>query len=455
MQHRPKYHFLPEKNWMNDPNATIFFEGTHHLFYQYNPTDWHWGNLHWGHATSKDLLHWEHQPIALTPDMENKETDCYSGCSYIHNGKIELFYTSVGKEDHCQHDGSQQWVAVTEDGVRWKQIKDNPVMKIEPEFNGGKKLTEWRDPFVFQWKGKTYALVAGIVDNKYSAVHIYTSEDMRQWTYVNEFFRNNCAKEVMECPNLVVFGDKVLFIHSYWDLRVLHYYVGTINEDCQLEVYNKGDVDCGDFFASQISFDDKGRTYLWGWLREDPRRGLYTDGEWAGVQAIPRVISINEDNELVMQRLPEFENLRGEKEAITLENFSGERIFETKSNTAEIKAVIKSDEVFTIRMLASDDGREYTDVVFNPREGTYYAPMEESSLLKEVDKRPILGYFKKSENHEVAIDILLDGSVAEIFVDDNSAMALRIYPSLEGKNMSFLSKNNVEKASIEIYEIEL
>lgn len=455
MKHRPEYHYLPEKNWMNDPNATIYFEGKHHLFFQYNPTDWHWGNLHWGHATSEDLLHWEHEPVALTPDKARGETDCYSGCSYIHNGKIELFYTSVGKENHCQYDGSQQWVAVTEDGKHWKQIEENPVMRIEPEYNGGKKLTEWRDPFVFRWKGKTYALVAGVVDNKYSAVHIYTSEDMRKWTYVNEFFRNNCAEEVIECPNVVIFGDKVLFIHSYWDIRVLHYYVGTINDAMQLETYHKGEVDYGNFFASQISFDDAGRTFLWGWLREDPRRGIYTDGEWAGVQAIPRVISISEKNELVMQRLPEFDTLRREEEKVQLKDFTGEKVFQTRSGTVEIKAVIKGDGVFAFRLLDSGDGREYTDIIFNPAEGIYYAPIEESSLLKGVDKRPLFGTFPKSENHETVIDILLDNSVAEVFVGDRSTMSLRIYPTLEGQGIRFLAKDKIEEADISVYRIAL
>ena len=135
----------------------------------------------------------------------------------------------------------------------------------------------------------------------------------------------------MECPNLIVYGDKVLFIHSIWDIRVLHWFVGTITEDGKLEAYNQGSVDYGDFFASQISFDEKGRTLMWGWLREDPRRGLYTDGEWSGVQAIPRVISINEENELVQERLPEFEILRRTDEEVQLQNFTGRYEFKTVS----------------------------------------------------------------------------------------------------------------------------
>ena len=453
MKHRPEYHFLPEKNWMNDPNATIYFKGEHHLFYQYNPTDWHWGNLHYGHATSKDLLHWKHQPIALAPALDRGETHCYSGCSYINQDKIELLYTSVGAGKRCQHSGSQQWAATTEDGITWTQIKENPVIDMadSPEI----QLTEWRDPFVFRWKEGIYALVAGVVNEEYGAVHLYKTEDFRKWTYVREFFRNTCRKEVMECPNLVVFGDKVLFVHSIWDVRVLRWFVGTLDEDMGFHVLNEGSVDYGDFFASQISFDETGRVLMWGWLREDPRRGLLTDGEWAGVQAIPRVVSVNEKNELVLSRLPEFEKLRTDQETVSVNDLSGEKYFDTKSYTAELTGTVISDDVFSIKLLMDETGREYTEIVFNPREGTYYAPMESSSLLKEVDKRPLFGAFEKNEEHKVEFDILIDCSVVEIFVNKTSCMSLRVYPVLEGNRISVETKGKIQKGEISVYSIAL
>lgn len=441
---------------MNDPNGPIFHDGQHHLFYQYNPTDWHWGNLHWGHAVSRDLLHWEELEPALYPHLDKGETHCYSGCSYIKDGKIELFYTSVGQGKRCQNSGSEHWVATTENHVRWNQIPENPVLTLND--NGGKKLTEWRDPFVFSWKGGTYALIAGIVhdeqqDVRYSAVHIYRSADMRRWEYLAEFYRNDDPQQVIECPNLVVWGDKVLFIHSVWNIRVLQYFVGTISADYRLLIHKKGQVDYGDFFASQISFTPQDDVLLWGWLREDPRRGLLTDGEWAGVQAIPRVISLDEEDNLLQRRLPGVESLRREEETVSLRDFSGEHRFATASHTAEITAVIASTNVFTLRVLASDDGREYTDIVVNPREGTYYAPMEESSLLMKVDKRPILGYFPPSDHLE--LDILVDCSVVEIFIGNRSCMTLRVYPTLEGSGMALISASPLQSADIHIYKLAL
>ena len=194
---------------------------------------------------------------------------------------------------------------------------------------------------------------------------------------------------------------------------------------------------------------------MWGWLREDPRRGLYTDGEWSGVQAIPRMISINHEDELVQERLPEFETLRRTDEAVRLQNFTGRYEFQTVSGAAEIEGDIQSDDVFSFRFLADEENREYTDIIINPREGTYYAPMEESSLIKSVDKKPILGYFKRKEDGVVHLDILIDHSVAEIFINGSSAMTLRIYPQLEGGRMSVKSKGIIKEAEIHIYEIRL
>ncbi len=86
-RHRPHYHFLPPSNWMNDPNGVIHWWGTYHLFYQYNPHGALWGDIHWGHAASKDLVHWEHLPIALAPDPgAPDEGGCWSGVAVVHDG---------------------------------------------------------------------------------------------------------------------------------------------------------------------------------------------------------------------------------------------------------------------------------------------------------------------------------------------------------------------------------
>jgi len=94
--HRPAFHFLPEKHWMNDPNGLIQWKGQYHMFYQYNPHGAFHGTIHWGHAISRDLVHWEHLPIALAPTPDGVDKDgCWSGCAVNNNGAPTLLYTGV------------------------------------------------------------------------------------------------------------------------------------------------------------------------------------------------------------------------------------------------------------------------------------------------------------------------------------------------------------------------
>src|SRR5688572_24253727 len=97
-KNRPAYHFQPTGNWMNDPNGPIFHNGYYHMFYQHNPYGDGWGHMHWGHARSRDLVKWEHLPIALWPSLEMNEEHVFSGCSAIRaDGKPVIFYTSIKK----------------------------------------------------------------------------------------------------------------------------------------------------------------------------------------------------------------------------------------------------------------------------------------------------------------------------------------------------------------------
>lgn len=93
---RPVYHFRPQAQWMNDPNGVIYHAGWYQLFYQLNPFGDDWGNIHWGHSRSRDLVTWEHLPIALWPSHELNEEHCFSGCAAVNGqGQPMLVYTSV------------------------------------------------------------------------------------------------------------------------------------------------------------------------------------------------------------------------------------------------------------------------------------------------------------------------------------------------------------------------
>src|SRR5947207_4652259 len=124
---RPVYHFHPPANWNNDPNGTLFYKGWHHLFYQLNPSAPSGGNQHWGHARSKDLVNWEHLPIAIWPSSDKGERAIFSGGAIIaKDGRPRLIYTSIG---HAQ---PEQWMVLPqdEDLFRWKKFEGNPVLTV-------------------------------------------------------------------------------------------------------------------------------------------------------------------------------------------------------------------------------------------------------------------------------------------------------------------------------------
>lgn len=452
MKHRPEYHFMPEKNWMNDPNGPIFFNGEYHLFYQHNPTDWHWGNLHWGHATSKDLLHWEHKPIALYPDKARGESHCYSGCCYVHEGKPELFYTSIGPA-RSQVDAAEQWVATTEDMVTWKQIPQNPVLSSADHH--GFTLTEWRDPFVFTYREQRYMVMGGVVDGRHGAIHLYRSSDMRRWEYLSAFYQDDAAT-LYECPNVVVFGDKLVLLRSIMGKRNLRYYVGTMNERYQFEKIAEGDVDFGEFFASNISYTPEGEAILWGWCREDLRNEVYTDGPWAGALAIPRMLRLDENNIVHFERLPGLEAARKGKEVFAKAGFEGEHPFELRTTTCEIELDIETKGDFSIRLLASGVGREHTDVVFSPASGAFTVDLSQSTLMPEIDTRPIKGKLLPPEDNKYHVNILVDNSIIEVFVNGTACLTARAYPvQQDSDGIALICQGKAERVEMALYEISL
>src|SRR6266481_901842 len=122
---RPVFHLTSPANWINDPNAPIYYQGHYHLFYQHNPYGDDWGHMHWGHFKSKDLVHWEHMPIALAPSEDLGEEHCFSGCATVtKKGQVMLIYTSIGKRP------PEQWAAVPEDDElsRWRKHPANPIL---------------------------------------------------------------------------------------------------------------------------------------------------------------------------------------------------------------------------------------------------------------------------------------------------------------------------------------
>ena len=154
--YRPGYHFCPKKNWINDPCGLIEHAGVYHMYFQHNPNGDIWGDMHWGHATSRDMIDWHEEPIALAPDAANGEAHCFTGSAYhMPDGRAAFIYTSISEKRR-----PEQWHAWAADDGLGKLVQTADHALTMDMHDAALELTEWRDPNVLR-RGDGYLLVTG------------------------------------------------------------------------------------------------------------------------------------------------------------------------------------------------------------------------------------------------------------------------------------------------------
>jgi beta-fructofuranosidase len=456
---RPQYHLLPAHNWMNDPNGPIFFAGQYHMFHQYNPQGAVWGNMNWAHATSPDMFHWHHEPIALSPTPAGPDQDgVFSGSAILDNGKPTLIYTGVAppsKNDATLRDGTHTWretqclAVAQDDNLRsWNKLTD-PVIAAPPE---GLSVTGFRDPALWR-EGDNWMLVLGSgIRGKGGAILLYSSSDLRHWTYLHPlvegaFSGKNTVNPVdtgdmWECPDFFPLGNKhVLLISTMGKVR---WKVGTYANQ-RFTPEKEGVVDWGSYYAAKTFLDRNERRILWGWITEArPDTELIAAG-WAGAMSLPRVLSLSPDNELQTGVAPEVQMLRSahigshEAEASSQnQRVLGEVRIHNLAAELDLLLHPKSDE-FTLR-LQSDAG-EFAAISCAHQAGSRVLRINQISC-------PLPG----ATGSKVRLHIFLDGSVLEIFANDSTALTARIYQVPQGP-LRLKLEGDVKVASIDAWQM--
>ncbi|MFI8850111.1 GH32 C-terminal domain-containing protein [Streptomyces sp. NPDC053499] len=205
--YRPQFHFTPQKNWMNDPNGLVYYQGEYHLFYQYNPNGNSWGDMSWGHAVSKDLVHWKELPLALSHDDKEMvfsgsavvDWNNTSGLGTKKNPPMVAVYTSAYKDGGKQ---AQSLAYSTDRGRTWTKYRGNPVIDIGSR--------DFRDPKV-QWYAPTKSWLMTVSLSAEHKVRFYSSKNLKDWTQLSDFGPAGATGGVWECPDLfplAVDGDK-------------------------------------------------------------------------------------------------------------------------------------------------------------------------------------------------------------------------------------------------------
>jgi beta-fructofuranosidase len=313
----PRYHLAARAGWINDPNGLVWFDGWYHAFYQHHPYSTQWGPMHWGHARSKDLVRWEHLPVALAPEGPEDKDGCFSGSAVVDGDTLALIYT--GHKFHGDPSDEYnlyqvQCLATSRDGIHFERqgmVLDTP-----------EGLHHFRDPKVWR-EGECWYMVVGARVGDIGQVRLYRSADLRHWQDAGIFAQAEAEMGYMwECPDCFALGDRRVLMFSPQGMAAEGYERRNLFQSGYLlgdwqpgQPFVHGsefiELDSGhDFYAPQSFLTPDGRRMVIGWLDmwESPLPEQQ-DG-WAGMLSLPRELSLGADNRLLMRPAQEVESLR-------------------------------------------------------------------------------------------------------------------------------------------------
>lgn len=427
---RPRYHYLPPANWMNDPNGVIQWQGQYHLFYQHNPNGPFHADMHWGHAVSDDLIHWADLPIALAPNDPYDESGVYSGCAVNNNGVPTIVYTGTrGERSSIQ----TQCIATSDDDLlTWTKYADNPIIgDIPPE---SKQTRDFRDPFVWREDDTWYMVVGSRIDGVGGTVFLYRSSDLIHWDYLNPILTGDINRNgyMWECPNFFRLGDQwVLIISSHLghETGKVLYFIGDY-ADYRFTPTYEGVLDHGYLYAPLSTEDDQGRRLLWGWLREGRSVDTQKAAGWSGVQSIPRELTMREGR-LYMEPVPELKAIRGAQHHYEAIDLAVEITLDVSGLSLDIEATVEpgANGLFGLVLACAADGSEQTQITYDAGAKRLMVNRQQSGSGEGVDPSAQDAPHDLTTGEPLHLRILLDGSVLEIIANGRTSLTSRIYPS--------------------------
>lgn len=453
--HRPQYHFLPPSNWMNDPNGVVQWNGRYHLFFQHNPSSPLWGNMHWGHASSPDLIHWTDEPLALAPTPGGPdESGCFSGCIVDNDGVPTLIYTATAG----QHNEIQtQSLATGDDDLRtWVKDPHNPVLSEIPPLT--RQTKDFRDPFVWKEDDAWYMVVGSRVQDVGGIVFLYRSANLIDWEYLHPLLSSDDERlgAIWECPNFFKLGEQwVLIISSHTGTQTdrVHYFVGEY-QNHRFTPMRSGVLDYGCLYAPLSFVDDQHRRILFGWLREERSNTALERAGWAGVQSVPRVLELDAHNRLLMRPIPELERIRGLHHVYEANDLDRPMRFsvDTLSLDVAVEFELDASGVCDLVLTYSTSPEEFIHI-------RYDVHSQQIIVRKRAESPDAAGVTLLEAPHQLAADgilklrLLVDGSAVEVIANDRTSVSTRFY-STTVNNVEFrLSGESACLRALDVWEM--
>lgn len=469
---RPVYHHTPAYGWMNDPNGMFYKDGVYHLYFQYNPYGSVWGNMHWGHSTSTDLMHWKFEGCAIVPDAWGA---IFSGsCVVDHEntagfGKeaVVAFYTSA-KSTPWGDIQMQSMAYSLDNGKTFTKYEGNPILTSSEK--------DFRDPKVFWYApGKHWVMILAVGQH----MEIYSSVNLKEWKKESEFGAMQGAHGgVWECPDLVeipVEGTR----EKKWVLicnlnsggpfggSAAQYFVGSfdgkkfVNESPTQTKW----MDWGKDNYATVTWNNApdGRCIALGWMSNWQYANHVPTRQYRSANTLARDLTLyREGQELYLKSTPsvEVKKARGKKVSIpsfkVSEKHEMVNLFEEKQGAYEVEIVIQNAGASKIAFCLLNDKGEKVSMYYDLNRKQFVMDRSESGTVDFSKDFPAVTVAPVNVDKELTLRLFVDRSSIEAFGEDGKfVMTNLVFPSQPYVKMCFeADKNGYAVKSLNVYKLQ-
>jgi fructan beta-fructosidase len=466
--YRPRFHFTPEYGWMNDPNGMVYLDGEYHLFFQYNPYGAVWGNMHWGHAVSTDLVSWTYLPTAIAPDTlgaifsGSAVIDVNNTAGFGKNAMVAIF-TSAGKVQ------AQSIAYSTDKGRTFTKYAHNPVLP-----NPG--ITDFRDPKV-SWNETSHQWIMTLATKQ--TITFFGSPNLKEWTKLSEFGAGMGSHAgVWECPDLFPLTYKG---KTKWVLLVninpggpnggssTQYFIGSFDgtkftaDPLPYPLW----IDYGrDNYAgvtwSNIPKADGRRLFL-GWMSNWDYANQVPTKNFRSANTVPRELSlVSNGKHLILKSSPakELKTLRGASKTfpnqLVDKSYSIAGLLPKNKGTYEIEMTLKPGHSTRFGFELKNSKAESLKFTFDLQTNTLSVDREKSGIIGFKDNFKSGATAPLTKNAAYKVRLLVDKASSELFINDGEiVMSTILFPTEVMNSMNiFSAEDNLSAENITIYNIK-
>lgn len=436
--YRPGYHLAPQAGWMNDPNGVVFFRGEYHVFYQHHPFDPNWGPIYWGHAKSRDLVNWQHLPIALAPGDACDPHGCFSGSAVVCGDTLALLYTGHAWLGARGDESAMRQVlclATSHDGVHF--AKQGAVIDTPPDAS----IMHFRDPKVWREGDHWYLLVGARLGDR-PCLPQYRSSDLRNWEFLGYLCSGDEQDGYMwECPDLFQLNGRDVLLYSPQGMQAegfarqnkFHtgYRIGRLDEARRFSGGPFIELDNGhDFYAAQTQLAADGRRLAWAWLDMWDSPMPSKAHHWCGMLGLPRELELHDDQ---LRSFPARELTALRQQPLPVETATctdGHRcLTELAGDLLELEVQLDlagcSRGRLGLALRCSEDGAEQTLLYYDARLHRLVLDRDRSGAGVDGQRSAALD----AGQPQLDLRLFLDRSSIEVFAADGRfSLSSRVYP---------------------------